>query len=145
MQNAKCNSAKYKIWFCVGVRHILREVWLFALAYPAHLLSTVVFVMFTLLYELSNEEISIFVHRGRRIPTFDLVNSTRSPECCRFMVRNVGKYRTFPGGYLSTHYEFILVCGYFEWKWRIFNNYSTRACWISNDRLLSRRIAPGWL
>ena len=97
MQNAKCNSAKCKIWFCVGVRHILREAWLFALAYPAHLLATVVFVRSALLCELSIEKISIFVHRGRRIPTFDLINSTRSPKCCRFMVRNVGKYGTFPG------------------------------------------------
>ena len=61
MQNAKCNSAKCKIWFCVGVRHILREAWLFALAYPAHLLATVVFVTSALLCELSNEKISIFV------------------------------------------------------------------------------------
>ena len=98
MQNAKCNSAKCKIWFWVGVRHILREAWLFALAYyPAHLLATVVFVMSALLCELSNEKISIFVQRGRRISTFDLINSTRSPKCCHFMVRNVGKYGTFPG------------------------------------------------
>ena len=74
-----------------------------------------------------------------------LILQCKKPKMLPFYGEKRWKIWNFSGGYLFTHYEFILVCGYFEWKWRIFNNYSTRACWITNDRLPTRRIAPSWL